>query len=216
MKKVILFLTGLIALNFQNQAQTVKDVDGNIYNIVKIGKQKWLKENLKTTKFNDGKAIPLVTDSLTWIKDTTPAYCNYKNTTNTDSINTYGRLYNWYTVNTNKLCPTGLHVPSDTDWTTLTNYLGKQAGAVLKESGTTHWKIQNAEVSNDSKFTALPGGFRGGYGLVFNNIGNYGYWWTTTQESKYFSFYRFMNFSNIVYTYSGSKSSGLSVRCLKD
>jgi len=119
MKKVILFLTGLIALNFQNQAQTVKDIDGNIYNIVKIGKQKWLKENLKTTKFNDGTAIPLVTDSLTWIKDTTPAYCNYKNTTNTDTINTCGRLYNWYTVNTSKLCPTGWHVPSDTEWTTL-------------------------------------------------------------------------------------------------
>ena len=216
MKKVILFFIGLIALNFQNQAQIVKDIDGNVYNTVKIGEQIWLKENLKTTKYNDGIAIPLVTDSSKWANDITPAYCNYKNTTNTDTINNYGRLYNWYAVNTSKLCPTGWHVPSDSEWSTLTNYLGKQAGILLKETGTAHWKTLNTEVTNDSKFTALPAGFRGGYGIVFNNMGNYGYWWTATEDFKLFSWYRYMNYSNIVYRINGSESSGLSVRCLKD
>ena len=189
MKKVILFFTGLFVLSFQSQAQkTVKDMDGNIYNVVKIGKQRWLKENLKTTKYNDGAEIPFITDSLTWANSNKPGYCNYKNIMNADTINTYGRLYNWYTVNTGKLCPTGWHVPSDSEWTILTNYVGKPASIHLKETDTTHWRVQNAEVKNDSKFTALPGGFRGGFGYVFNYMGYYGYWWTATGNFKLYAF----------------------------
>ncbi len=98
-------------------------VDGNVYNIVIIGTHVWMKENLKTTKYNDGSNIPLVIDSTTWVNLTTPGYCWYNNDA-TSHKNTYGALYNWYAVNTGKLCPAGWYVPSDTEWQTLMNYLG--------------------------------------------------------------------------------------------
>ena len=102
---------------------TVKDADGNVYTTVKIGNQVWTVENLRTTKYNDGSAIPLVTDSAAWVNLTTPGYCYYNNTTNADSIKKYGALYNWYAVDTKKLAPAGWHVPTDAEWDTLQNYL---------------------------------------------------------------------------------------------
>jgi uncharacterized protein (TIGR02145 family) len=116
---------------------TMTDADGNEYQTVKIGKQEWMAENLRTTKYNDGSEIPLVTDDTAWycapsgfIIDscliTTPAYCYYDNTTDADSIRKYGALYNWYVVspeNPEKIAPTGWHVPDNADWDTLKNYL---------------------------------------------------------------------------------------------
>ena len=122
----------------------VQDIDGNNYLTVTIGTQIWMAENLRTTKYNDGTAIPLVTDNTTWANLTTPAYCWYNNDAKTNG-STYGALYNWYSVNTKKLCPTGWHVPNDTEWTTLTTYLGGTAvaGGKLKETGTAHWYSPN-------------------------------------------------------------------------
>ena len=194
---------------------TVTDHDGNVYNTVKIGTQVWMAENLKTTKYNDNTAIPLVTDNSEWISLTTPAYCWYDN--DISNKTTYGALYNWYTVNTGKLCPTGWHVPSDEEWTILTNYLGSMAGGRMRETGTTHWKSPNTDAPNDSKFTALPGGSRR-YDGSFYYIGDGGYWWSATEDDAADAWYLNMEINSFS-TFYGSyyyKYYGISVRCLRD
>jgi uncharacterized protein (TIGR02145 family) len=140
----------------------VKDQDGNAYKTVNIGNQVWMAENLRTTKFNDNKTIPLVKDSTAWSNLITPGYCCYDNDAET-YLSLYGALYNWYAVNTGKLCPEGWHVPSDEEWITLRTYLGGEelAGGKMKESGISHWQSPNAGATNQSGFTAIPGGVRG-------------------------------------------------------
>lgn len=142
------------------QTNSVKDIDGNKYKTIKIGTQIWLSENLKTTTYNDGTAIPLVKNYDAWAELSTQAYCWYNNDSTNKEV--YGALYNWYAVNTKKLCPEGWHVPSDEEWTELRTYLGDKgnAGLALKESGTSHWKSPNSDASNTTGFTGLPGGYR--------------------------------------------------------
>ncbi len=139
----------------------VTDIDNNHYEAVRIGSQLWMAENLKTTRYNDGTPIPLVTDSLEWDNLVTPAYCWYRNDPVTYG-ETYGALYNLHVVSTGILCPSGWHVPSDAEWTVLSDYLGGEsvAGGKLKEAGTTHWYTPNAGATNETGFTALPGGIR--------------------------------------------------------
>ena len=112
--------------NIVTATPNVVDIDGNVYHTVTIGTQVWMVENLKTTRYNDGTAIPLVTDGTAWAALTTPGYCWYNNDSATYK-NTYGALYNWYAVNTGKLAPTGWHVPTDSEWTVLTTYLGGES-----------------------------------------------------------------------------------------
>jgi uncharacterized protein (TIGR02145 family) len=223
MKKILLYSTFLVCGYICN-AQTVTDIDGNIYHTVAIGSQTWMVENLKTTKYNDGTSIPNVTDSTAWKALSTPGVCTYNNTSNADTINTYGRLYNWYTVNTGKLCPAGWHVPTDAEWTTLTDYLGGEsvAGGKLKEIGTTHWQSPNTGATNETGFTALPGGYRFDFNVSFDRIGIYGYWWSSTEvvpnaDIVVSAWYRFMYYyiSN-VFRGNYGKSNGSSVRCLRD
>jgi uncharacterized protein (TIGR02145 family) len=174
-------------------------------------------ENLKTTKYNDGTAIPNVTDGTAWHALSTPAYCWYNNDAATNKA-TYGALYNWYTVNTGKLCPTGWHVPTDAEWTTLTDYLGgiNVAGGKLKEIGTTHWSSPNTGATNETGFTALPGGSRVGYGY-FGGIGSFGDWWSSSESSTYDAWYRNVdNGSSDVDRGDGNKFNGCSVRCVRD
>src|SRR5674476_633708 len=121
-----------------DSSNTVTDIEGNVYHTVKIGTQTWMVENLKTTKYKDGTAIPLVTDNKVWINLPTPAYCWYDNDATTYK-NTYGALYNWYAVNTGKLAPTGWHIPTDAEWTTLQNYVGGELVAGDKMKATTLW-----------------------------------------------------------------------------
>jgi uncharacterized protein (TIGR02145 family) len=210
---VILFFIGLTEL----QAQTVKDIDGNVYKTVTINKQVWMAENLRTTKYNDGTAIPLVTDDKVWAALITPAFCWYNND-ETRNKNKYGALYNWYTVSTNKLCPKGWHVSLDKEWATLTTYLGgeKVAGGKLKEIGTIHWKSPNTGATNESGFTALPSGSRatngsfrlGGEGVSF---------WSSMEHNASQAW-----FSSLTYNYSiltifyAYKQVGWSIRCLMD
>jgi uncharacterized protein (TIGR02145 family) len=214
-KNVMLLIVIYISLRLCGlQAQTVKDIDGNVYKTVKISNQIWMAENLKTTKYNDGIAIPNITDNTAWSALTTPALCWYDN----DEINKnkYGALYNWFAVNTNKLCPTGWHVPSDAEWTTLTTYLGGEsvAGVKLKESGETHW-LSPEVATNESGFTALSGGSRE-YGTC-HHIGDTGYWWSSTENSAASAYARGMfSFSNTVSRDDGYLRSGFSVRCLRD
>ncbi|OFX31706.1 MAG: hypothetical protein A2X08_16050 [Bacteroidetes bacterium GWA2_32_17] len=196
---------------------TITDINSNTYNTVSIGGQCWMKENLKTTKYSDNTAIPNITNSTTWSNLSTGAYCNYSNTPS--NANTYGRLYNWYAVtDTHNICPTGWHVPSDAEWTTLTTYLGGEsvAGGKLKETGTTHWQSPNAGATNETGFTALPGGNRYDNG-AFYSLGSYGFWWSSTESTTDVAWNRGMsyNLSNVDRG-SSTEVDGFSVRCVKD
>jgi uncharacterized protein (TIGR02145 family) len=213
---VTLFCLGLTGL----QAQTVKDIDGNVYKTVTIGTQVWMAENLKTTKYNDDTAIRLVTDNAAWEaidNSHESAYCWYENDA-TANKNTYGALYNWYTLNTGKLCPTGWHIPSDVEWTTLITYLGSEsmAGNKLKETGKTHWRDQNTGATNESGFTALPSGYRSPNGS-FHGIGFFSSLWSSGEYNMSSAWYRLLNysFSSLLRVYA-IKQSGFSVRCIKD
>jgi uncharacterized protein (TIGR02145 family) len=190
---------------------TVTDIDGNIYNSVIIGTKVWMAENLKTTKFNDGTAIPLVTDPAKWNNLTTPGYCWY----NDSSIyrNTYGALYNWYAASIGNLAPTGWHVATDSEW----NMLGGQNdGGGLKEAGTTHWGSPNSGATNATGFSALPGGFRANG--AFSEIGAMGYWWSSTAYNTTEAYYFLLSSGNAYFNSfnSGGKMEGFSVRCVKD
>jgi len=221
--KLIFGITLLLGFGLSGiKAQTepaVKDADGNVYKTVTIGKQVWMAENLKTTKYNDGTVIPLVTDSNVWANFETIGYCWYQNN-NVKFKNPYGALYNWRTVSTGKLCPTGWHVPANTDWTILINYLGDStiAGGKLKESGTKHWSNPNTGATNVTGFTALPGGARNFMGS-FSGIGEQGYWWSATEINEgtawcliiYYNASLAVKSNLLVY-----KTMGLSVRCVKD
>jgi uncharacterized protein (TIGR02145 family) len=194
----------------------VPDIDGNIYQTVTIGPQVWMVENLKTTRYNDGTAIPLVTDSIAWSNLTTPGYCWYN-----DSItygNIYGPLYNGYTVNTGKLAPTGWHVPTDSEWNVLFTYLGGLlvAGGPLKETGITYWLSPNYGATNATGFTALPGGYRGNFG-EFGGIGNYGYYWSATAYDAADLWGCYMDYSfPVVVRHGYQDQDGFSVRCVRN
>jgi uncharacterized protein (TIGR02145 family) len=196
-------------------AQTVKDIDGNVYNTVTIGTQVWMAENLKTTRYNDSTEIPLISDNKSLKAILAPAYSWYND--DIANKNLYGALYNWYTISTNKLCPAGWHVPDYEDWRTMTkNLKGGEGvkGGKLKETGTTHWKSPNKGATNSSGFSALPGGFRNG---IFHDIGNYGGWWSSTETSSERAYYRGLLYNHSTFGSGEShKAYGFSVRCLRD
>jgi uncharacterized protein (TIGR02145 family) len=197
--------------------KTVTDADGNVYNIISIGTQKWFKENLKTTKLSDGTVIPLVTDNTEWRDLTTPGFCWFENN-QASYKDLYGGYYNWFAVNTNKLCPVGWHVPTDAEWTVLNDYLGGQyvAGGKMKEEGSSHWMSPNTGATNESDFTALPGGMRiwdGG----FDYSKMFAYWWSSTESTLELAWYRSIqhDWGNLNRG-APDKTCGLNIRCIKD
>jgi uncharacterized protein (TIGR02145 family) len=198
-----------------------KDVDGNTYKAVKIGTQVWMKENLKTTKYNDGSSIPYETNNTNWINLSTPAYCWYDNDEASNKP-VYGALYNWYTVNTGKLCPTGWHIPSDAEWTILGTYLGisSLAGGKMKETGFLHWNTPNQGATNECGFTGLPGGQRTFGDGNFVQLGTRGIWWSSTEISSIDSRVRGLYYENSTFLSDvgayGHKNYGFSVRCVKN
>jgi uncharacterized protein (TIGR02145 family) len=199
---------------------TVTDYNGNIYNTVQIGTQCWMKENLKTTHYRNGTPIPNVTNNSTWVGLTSGAYCWYNNDYATYGA-TYGALYNWYAVdNSNGLCPTGWHVPTDAEWTILTNFLGGQsvAGGPLKGTGTAHWNSPNTGATNSSGFTALPGGERNYVNGNFASIGNNGFWWSSTAHSTTNAWSRMLYYhgSSVFRSSTYKRGTGFSVRCVRD
>jgi len=278
MKKALFTIFGLLAI-FSLSAQpasTVKDIDGNEYPTVVIGEQEWMAENLKTTRFNDGTSIPLVTDELKWNRTFSPAYTWYNNDKD-QYKDAYGALYNWYAVNTEKLCPQGWHVPTEAEWSILTDYLGgktiaggkmkiitkerkkteqataykaededdilkeldqKTGKAVEKEKSTqetnqdrksgpaipgnqslTGWDSPNTGATNESGFSALPGGERLYYeeNISFTNMGAHGFWWTATESSPGVAWVRLVYFNNShISRLDRSKRDGFNVRCLRD
>jgi uncharacterized protein (TIGR02145 family) len=196
---------------------TVTDIDGNVYKTITIGTQTWMAENLKVSKYRNGDPIPKVTDDTAWNNLTTGAYCDYNNTPNNST--TYGKLYNWYAVNDSRsIAPKGWHVPSDDEWTILTEYLGGDsvAGGKLKETGSTHWNSINTGSTNETGFTALPGGYRN-YDSKFSLIKQYGYWWSSTENCTSDAYYRCIFYSNIdVFRHIYVLVDGFSVRCVRD
>jgi len=202
---------------------SIADVDGNVYKTIQIGTQIWMAENLRTTKFNDGASITQVTDDIEWEKLTTPGYCWYDNDPSSYK-DTYGALYNWYAVNTEKLCPEGWHVPANAEWNILSNYLGADAGGKMKETGTIKWVNPNSGASNVSGFTAIPGGSRDPFYQEwrYSTFGYLGYnssWWSATEHSSPnvgYATWLFSDESNFSDEFQAVKIAGLSVRCLKD
>ena len=204
--------------------------DGNEYNWVQIGDQVWMAENLAYLP-----SVNMVADGS---EDAAGSYYyvyGYDGTNVTDAkatanYTTYGVLYNWTaamdgeassTTNPSGIqgvCPTGWHLPSDAEWTELTDYLGgtSVAGGKLKETGTTHWNSPNTGATNETGFTALPGGYRSDNGS-FGDIGYYGFWWSATGSNAADAWFRYMDYSNSSVSRSNYfKEVGFSVRCVRD
>ena len=203
---------------FTTDPLTVTDIDGNNYKVVRIGLQLWMAENLKTTTYNDGTVIPMVTGNVAWTNLNSGAYCWYNNAPETFK-NTYGALYNSYAV-TQKLCPVGWRIPIIDDWTTLDTYLDPLSGGKIKEAGTTHWINPNQDATNDSGFSALPSGFRDGFNGGFSGIGELTYWWIRYYSGYHYSgeifFTGVKNIDNKILFYgAGYNNNGFSVRCIK-
>ena len=206
---------------------TVIDIDGNVYLTIKIGNQWWMAENLKVTHYRNGDTIPNVTDYSAWSDLTTGACCAYEN--NEAHVATYGLLYNWYAlVDSRNIAPQGWHMATDEEWKALEMYLGMSQsdvddrawrgtneGGKLKATGTTHWNSPNVGATNESGFSALPGGIRQ-YSGDFDRMGKFAYFWSAT-EYEYYAWFRFLvnTRSDIDRNYF-SKRNGYSVRLIKD
>jgi uncharacterized protein (TIGR02145 family) len=218
------------------QAQIAELISDNtlVSRRIAIGTQMWMNKNLDVATYRDGTAIPEVADAGAWAALKTGAWCYYVGTDGT----TYGKLYNWYAVMgitvaedatptaaqitaRKQLAPSGLHVPSDGEWSTLTTFLDQEAptgnvGGKMKETGTAHWQAPNSGANNSSGFTGLPGGFRANDGTFFN-IGSNGYWWSSPEYTTTHAWSRDLkhndgNVGKNNYVMTG----GFSVRCLRD
>lgn len=228
---VVVFLMICCMRSGTRSSGQVKDIDGNVYKTVILGKQEWMAENLKTTRYNDGEIIPLVTDSVLW-QDYKPAFCWYNND-EAEYKNKYGALYNWYAVNTNKLCPAGWHVPDMIEfWMVLPDYLennGYGLGASGKEiakslASTTGWRPDStsynigseAHSNNKTGFSAIPAGIRS-YTGIYGAEGEYALWWSSSDYNEYIGrSFSLMNYYGRIQPWWPSKRKGLSVRCVKD
>jgi uncharacterized protein (TIGR02145 family) len=197
------------------------DIDGNNYQGVRIGGQIWMSENLKTSRYNNGDLIPIVTDNAAWSALTTGSRSWYDND-GTTYENPYGNLYNWYAVNDpRKLCPTGWHVPTHDEWTILTTYLEGEsvAGGKMKSTGTDYWLEESAGTDNSSGFSALPGGNRSDFDGSFFFIRIIAFFWSATEFDDSHAWTRNLYFDNGIVTRNNlnyGKSVGASVRCLRD
>jgi uncharacterized protein (TIGR02145 family) len=214
--------------NIAPPSETVTDLDGNVYNTIKIGSQVWLQENLSVTHYRNGDPVPFIIDNNQWLAADSGAYSNYNN--DAALVSFYGRLYNWYAVNDSRLLsPVGWHIPTDNEWKILELYLGmttNQADSVfyrgtteggkLKESGTVHWTAPNTGATNSTGFNGLPGGYRSN---TFLDKSTNGYWWTSSKASFDQAIFRSISYdkSGIVRsTYHMNETLGLSIRCVKD
>lgn len=199
---------------------TVTDIDGNVYNVVQVGNQCWMSENLKTTRFNNGAGIAEVEDSLAWVAvyygaNATPAWCYYDN--NASLNGTYGKLYNWYAATDNRnICPTGWHVPTNTDWDEFVTAAGGEptAGDALKT--VTLWSAPNSG-TNTTGWSAVPGGGRTPAGSFSDDFGTYGTWWSATEYASDKAYHRMaLNTQSTFMLVYNNKYFGHAVRCVKD
>jgi uncharacterized protein (TIGR02145 family) len=209
---VIIFPFLLTSCESNKESGLPSDGDGNEYDTVVIGTQVWLTEDLKTTKYNNGKPIPLITDNTQWASLSSAAFCWYNNSSSIQE--NYGALYNqWAITSVYSICPVGYHVPNDDEWNTLITYLGGEeiAGAKLKATGTRFWINNNSITTNESGFTALPGGMRDPNDGTSKGITVSGYWWSASAGHRVY-----INESPGSYLGGLSPKSGFSVRCIKN
>jgi uncharacterized protein (TIGR02145 family) len=212
---------------------TVTDIDGNVYNVVTIGNQCWMKENLKTTRYRNGTPITYAFCDSTFSVSINGGVCDYSFDQTNSSI--YGKLYNYYAVaNPAGLCPTGWHVPSNSEYIDLFNAVGGQyqiAGAALKATGSLHsntglWHYAGYPGNNSSGFTGLPGGAQGYVDYTIpcdtdsidlsGGLNYWGYWWTST-DSLDFAFIMELPYNTpFASDYWEEKPMGYSVRCIRD
>jgi len=219
MKKVSLILSAVVmtAMMLSSCGGGTSNQEG-ASNEVTIGKQVWMKENLNVDKFRNGDPIPEAKTKEEWEKageNGQPAWCYYNN--NPDNGDRYGKLYNWYAVNDPRgLAPEGWKIPSDEDWSRLTDFLGRNAGKKMKS--TEFWADNNGESgngTNKSGFSGFPGGTCG-YDGTFYSIGNYGGWWSSTELDTDLVWYPYLGYTNGVIGRNAShKADGFSVRCLR-
>ena len=223
LKIFVLILLGLpILLNHsckKDDNPPLTDHDGNVYTSITIGTQVWMVENLKTTKYRNGDLIGTTTlASLDITSEATPKY-QWAYAGDESKVDIYGRLYTWHAItDTRGVCPTGWHVPSDAEWTTLITSQGggDVAQDKLKEAGATHWLDRNEGATNSSGFTALPGGKRLMDGS-FYGAGVYGNWWSSTEYFQSFAYFLSMSsFPSPVFRVEANGKLGHSVRCLRD
>ena len=209
----------------------VTDIDVNTYATVKIGDQWWMAENLATTRLNDGTAILELSDNSSWISNTSGAYCWYENDQESYK-QSYGALYNYYIVENDKLCPDGWHVPYDFEWQELEQFLGMSEsesaefgrrgtdeGGKLKAEGNTNWYEPNTGATNESGFTALPGGYRYYSDGDFYELGSAGYFWGVElmENGDVRPVYRELGSSHSAIARQRPwEESGYSVRCIRD
>ena len=224
----ILDVIQLVNIILNVNGSTVTDIDGNIYETILIGDQLWMAENLKVTHFQNSDEIPYIYNDPQY-----GAYINYSN--NADNVAVYGRLYNWFAVNDERgLCPDNWHVPSDDEFKSLEMYLGMSEseangeglrgtdeGGKLKEEGNEHWNSPNTGATNETGFTALPGGNRR-YETYTNQeifccLNRYGFFWSSSEVYTVNAWYRVFSFdyseSN---RYHLSKTNAFSIRCVED
>lgn len=218
------FATNNIGTSYGEQLRfstSIEDIEDNVYRTVLIGTQLWMQSDLKTTRYNTGGSIPNITESADWITMTTPGYCWYENLSSYGA--TYGILYNWYTVATGNLCPSGWHVPTDTEFKTMELYLGVSAG----EIDLTDWRgsDQGSEMksstgwdgTNASGFSALPGGYRRADSGNFYALGVLTYWWTASEYDGSTATYRLLeNGYSGIFRNATSKRGGKFIRCIKN
>ena len=210
---------------------SLTDQEGNIYKTIIIGTQEWMAENLKTSVYRNGDAIPAVNDNAQWSNLAIGARCYYINDDQNDCP--YGMLYNWYAVSdARNVCPAGWHVPSEDEWTILINLMdpnaagGSQtntAGGPLKSSGFLYWDFGNTGATNSSGFSALPGGFRYADGSFdnaqnqYDGIGKIAKWWTSVEFNTIQAKSRYLNFLNSgAYPNTDLKEFGNYIRCVRD
>jgi uncharacterized protein (TIGR02145 family) len=208
---------------------TITDIDGNEYQIVTIGSQTWMAENLKTTKFSNGVSITNITSNAQWSSASTPAYCWYNN--NADNKNKWGGLYNWEAVNSGVLCPEGWHVPTDSEWAQLeialglpsneaytTGWRGTDQGSKMATNNSL-WLAGSLTANNQfgtSGFNGLPAGRRNADG-TFMLENEFAIWWTSTQNLSYNAYYRSLIYSDAkVGRQTFLNQHGFSIRCLKN
>jgi uncharacterized protein (TIGR02145 family) len=200
----------------------IKDIDGNLYGILDIGNQKWLNTNLRVTKYRNGDAIPYVSADAQWKIQTMGALCSFDNLA--ANTTTYGNLYNWMAINDVRgLCPDGWHIPTESDWSILSTFLGGDsiAGGKLKSTGTIEmgsglWYAPNKDAGNSVNFNALPGGYRINYGN-FYSMGNVAYFWSSTDSNSVNAWNYILDANNAELKQNFNlKTNGFSVRCCKD
>jgi uncharacterized protein (TIGR02145 family) len=198
---------------------TMTDQDGNVYKTITINSKTWSVENLKTTKYRNGEPIPIVTNGATWAALSTGAYCWYNNDEAANKAN-YGALYNWFAISDSRnLAPTGWHVATNAEWTSLITFLGGEniAGGKMKETGTTHYTSPNTGATNESGFAALPSGYRSSGDGAFLMLGKSGFWWSSTAYDVNFAWTYAVGFDDAgCYRSNYDKPGGSSVRLVKD